>query len=578
MTGVGLRLGFLGRFPTLPYSDFTGIVDLGRIFRDQGLAPEVVHWVQFNPGTSMLLSLIFHLPGDAADLARTATGVLTGLLGLLPFLLWRPFVRFGTRVIAGAALAVWPGQIVFSGVVAQENWALAPAIGLACLAVRRLRDPDGRGHPVVSAVLYGAAVAMRQEMLIVLLPLALPAALSSDQSRRRVDARRAAITMGAILLALAVQRFEATGRFAITTPHGGHAVLGAFSPGAFAAGWVDPTPIAAATEPEVLYDLESSLASGWRLAGKEFARRPLFHSARAAAQLVRLSVDSAAELTFWALYPLPPERTAAGARLSGPLSRVLRRSLPLLEAAFLVAVFLAWQRRDGAILALAAAAIAKFALHAIASPMGRLLVPAIALQILAVALATELWAREAPRRRLVLAAAAILIGLAMPAALGRIRRVVEPRELGAQRSYRFPLRVGYRTILCRVDRGRPHFMGWSGAALASHRSDPHEGNGATAVCRFRADRGPLLLRLSPERAPGYSPGRARVVAFVDGVETISWDLDPAAEDAAREIIVPGGSGVRSVIVATHAPEPEPGGERAGLRSVRFEFSEVRPAP
>jgi hypothetical protein len=195
-----------------------------------------------------------------------------------------------------------------------------------------------------------------------------------------------------------------------------------------------------------------------------------------------------------------------------------------------------------------------------------------------VALATELWAREAPRRRLVLAAAAILIGLAMPAALGRIRRVIEPRELGAQRSYRFPLRVGYRMIFCRVDRGRPHFMGWSGAALASHRIDPHEGNGATAVCRFRADRGPLLLRLSPERAPGYSPGRARVVAFVDGVEAISWDLNAAAKDAAREIVVPGGSGVRSVVVATDAPEPAPGGERAGLRSVRFDFAEVRPAP
>jgi hypothetical protein len=553
-------------------------VDFGRIFRDQGLAPEVVHWVQFNPGTSMLLALVFRLPGEPAELARTATGVLTGLLGLLPFLLWRPFVRFGTRALAGAALALWPGQVVFSGVVAQENWALAPAIALACLAVRRLRDPEGRGHSILAAALYGAAVAIRQEMLIVLLPLALPAALSADGARRRVDTRRAAITLGAILLTLAVQRFEATERFAITTPHGGHAVLGAFSPGAFSAGWVDPAPIAAATEPEVLYDFDSALSSGWRLAGKEFRRRPLFHSARAASQLVRLSVESEAELTFWALYPLPPDRAAAGARLAGTLSAVLRRSLPLLEAAFLVAVFLALRRRDSAILVLAAAVILKFGLHAIASPMGRLMVPAIGLQILALALATELWAREAPRWRVMLAAAAILIGLAMPAALGRLRRIIEPRELGMQRSYRFPLHVGYQTIFCRVDRGRPHFLGWSGAALASHRSDPHPGNGATAVCRFRAERGPLLLRLAPERAPGYSPGRARVAAFVDGIPALSWDLDPAAEDAAREIVVPGGPGVRSVVVTTDAPEPESGTERPGLRSVRFEFSAVPPTP
>jgi hypothetical protein len=63
---------------------------------------------------------------------------------------------------------------------------------------------------------------------------------------------------------------------------------------------------------------------------------------------------------------------------------------------------------------------------------------------------------------------------------------------------------------------------------------------------------------------------------VDGVETISWDLDPAAEDASREIVVPGGSGVRTVVVATSVPEPEEDAPRAGLRSIRFEFAEVPP--
>ena len=108
-------------------------------------------------------------------------------------------------------------------------------------------------------------------------------------------------------------------------------MLGAFSPGAFAAGWVDPTPIAAATEPSVLYDLDSMYRAGWRLAGQEFLRRPLFHSARTAAQLLRLGVDSEAELTFWALYPLPPDQRPEGSRLAERLSRVLRWSLPLLQ-------------------------------------------------------------------------------------------------------------------------------------------------------------------------------------------------------------------------------------------------------
>ena len=136
-----------------------------------------------------------------------------GSPALLPFLIWRHVLSYHWRVVAGGLLALWPGQVFVSGVVLQDNWVLIPTIALACLAVRRLRDPAARGRPLTSALLYGAGLGIRQEMAIVLIPLALVAGTSpAGSGSRRRDLARFGIPVVVILLALAAQRRLATGK------------------------------------------------------------------------------------------------------------------------------------------------------------------------------------------------------------------------------------------------------------------------------------------------------------------------------------------------------------------------------
>ena len=173
--GVGLRLAVVLDFPTIAFSDFRALLDFGLEMR-RSWAPGTWHWIQFNPGLAMALSVVFAIFPDPETAARHATAGLTGLLPLLPFLMWRPFLSLGWRFLAGLLLALWPGQVFFSGVVAQENWALAPTVALGALAVRVLRAPGTRARPLLSGFLLAAAAAVRQELLIVLIPAALAAA------------------------------------------------------------------------------------------------------------------------------------------------------------------------------------------------------------------------------------------------------------------------------------------------------------------------------------------------------------------------------------------------------------------
>ena len=114
LIGVGLRLAFARAFPTIPFSDFHALIAFGARLRDDGLTAPGWGWVQFNPGLPLLLSLLLRVfPSNPDVAARTATAVLTGLAGLVPFLLWRPFLSFRSRLLAGLLLALWPGQVFF---------------------------------------------------------------------------------------------------------------------------------------------------------------------------------------------------------------------------------------------------------------------------------------------------------------------------------------------------------------------------------------------------------------------------------------------------------------------------------
>ncbi len=486
--GVGLRLLFGAAFPTEPVSDFRGLVLFGLRLREEGFAVAGWHWVQFSPGLPLLLSVLFRVfPRNVAAVARISTEVATGLVPLLPYWIWSRVVGWRWRFLAGLLLALWPGLVFFSGVAAQENWALLPVVALAALAVRRLRDPREGGRPLTAGLLYFAAAAIRQEMLVVMAPVAIAAAGLPGRPRgRAARLLRLGAAAAVPLLALAGERFAATGRFSITTEHGGLGALGTVAPGSSAVGWTDPTLYAASIDPGLLEDPRRLRREAWRLAWEEARRRYRYHAFRSAVLALRLSVRSEADAAFWSLEApgaLPPDRAAAGGTWARAATPFLEIELALLSGLFLAAAFRGLRRRDAAILVLAAAVLLKLLVQVLFSPLGRLTIPAIALALLAAVLGIEDLAATGTRiERAGFPAASVLIAALLLVLSPPLDRLVVRKDEPSPAVSRFPLAVagGNGFARCVVEQGRVSALSgdraWIGARESSGR--------ARVVCRL----------------------------------------------------------------------------------------------
>jgi hypothetical protein len=529
--GVGPRILFAARFPVAPFSDFRALIDFGLALRDRGAA-ESWHWVQFNPGLPVALSLLFRVAPGSEAVARLATAVATGLLPLLPFFLWRSVLELRWRTLAGLLLALWPGQVFFSGVVAQENWVLLPAVALGALAVRVLRARAAAPRPVAAGILLAAAAAIRQEMLVVLAPAALAAVGLTRQDGSRL--RRAgwlAVAAGLPLAALAYQRFAATGRFAITTEHGGLALLGSVVPGAAAPGWIDPKAYIASVEPELLMDRAAARKAATRLALAEWKRRPFFHTLRALAAAGRLSVESDADNLFWSVGSpdaLPAAHVARGREFYARWFPRLKWELALIQGLFLASVLEGLRRKDAAILVLAGCVAAKFALQSVASPLGRLMVPATALELLVIALGA---ACVVEARRFAASARFAILALASAAALlllePRVNALAAARDEPPPRVSRFPLEIsgGGGFAQCVVEEGEVTFLEWKRAWMRPAET----GRKARVLCGMppAAAGESLVLRL--EESPGAPTGGLTAGVEVDG--------RPMPSGGARELVL-----------------------------------------
>jgi hypothetical protein len=508
--GMGVRLAFVLKFPTVAFSDFRALIDFGLAMRQGGWTVESWHWIQFNPGLGMALSLVFGLFPDPEMAARHATAGLTGLLPLLPFFLWRGVVSLPWRFVTGLLLALWPGQIFFSGVVAQENWALVPAVALGALAVRVVRASGKPAHPLAAGLLLATSAAFRQEMLVVLLPAALAAAGLLRRRQHAARLRRTAwlvVSAGVALLALALPRQAASGRFAITTEHGGLALLGSVVPGAAKAGWVDPRAYIAAREPELLENRTVARKAASRLALDEWKRRPAFHLLRSASVTGRLAVESDADSLFWSVgspQALPAALRSSGAALYSRWFPRLRWELALIQGLFFASVVFALRRRDAAILA--ACVLLKFALQSVASPLGRLMFPATALELLAIGLGLSELATRRARLGYGLVAAAVAGGLLLVES--RLAALAVARDEPPPRVERFPLEItGGGIARCEVDEGDVTSLEWRRAWLRS--SDPDR----PARVRCRAEGDALMVRIE-------TGGVVRVVPLGDGTLTL----------------------------------------------------------
>jgi len=585
--GVGMRLLFVHAFPTQPISDFRGIIDFALDLRDKSLFVTGYYWDVFNLGPPLALSLVLRVfPGDPDAVARNATAVWSGLMPLLPFLLWRRTLPLWVRVAAGGMLAIWPGQVLFSGVVSQENWSLLPTVALACLAVPPMLDPERR-HPVAAGLLYALSVAMRQEMLYVLLPVLLAAGgFLRRAGWRPRHALACVLAVGIPLLALAVQRQKATGHFALSSGHVGVTLLGTVIPGATTVGWLDPVAYIASVEPELTRDRKRMFAEAKRIALDEVRRRPGFQVLRVVTMAIRYPFRSESELLYWSVGPgtLPPSSSARGQALAGRASPLLKVELIALQALFLAAVGLGIARRNGAILVLTLAVLLKIGLHAVLVATGRFFVPATALEIVVVALGA--W--EASRwESLRVPAKALAWGLAGSVALflvakplySRVRSLDTGEE--EQRTYRFTL-ISFQhpgELRCLIRRGRLTALGDTEAVLETFHAVPAPGEKAVAECTLiqPGPAIPLDIQMLDGYAPGGSPGRMLLRAEVDGRTVVSHDL--AAEPGTGWVDAPAGpvgaGAPKRVNVEIAAVAPDPGVAWGPAAAIRFRLA---PAP
>ena len=598
--GLAPRLAFISRFPTIPFSDFNALVAFGLHLRDHGLTSNGWFWEYFNPGLPLVLCGLFQIFPcvDPGSVARLATALACGLLPILPFLIWRGVLPLWVRLLAGASLALWPGQILFSGVVAQDNWILLPSVALGALAVSALLASE-RARPVTAGLLYVAGVAIRQEMLIVLLPLFLAAGpfgggLTDNEKRSSVPPwRRVAVASLAAalpLVALAAYRHASTGRFSLSSRHAGLTILGAYVPGATANGWIDPFPFIASVRPDLLYDRQALLSQTSLLAFREVLRRPAFHAARILSSVVSSAVSGEDASLYWSLGApevLPAALHERGVALNMLAARPLRFELAGIQGLFLAALIVGVRRRNAAVLALSSAVLLKFALHGVTVSQGRYFLVATALEILAIAVAAyEIRTMAAPGGRR-LGTRALAVGVAFSLGLllfaPRLAAFVQSRDVDQHRTYRFPLGAPDRNAIlsCVVDQGLLDSLdSMRIAAIRTVEPNPAPGDAAVAACELTGsgEPRPLTLQVLDPYAPGGLGGRMMQRVELDGAEVFSHDIaqEPGSGWAKIPLGLVGSGTRRRVVIEVRAIHPDPGAGWGNAAVTTFQLS--RPEP
>ncbi|HEX2719802.1 MAG TPA: hypothetical protein VHM71_02520, partial [Candidatus Deferrimicrobium sp.] len=490
-------------------------------------------WTFFNPGVPAVLSVLFRLfPSDPDAVARTATAVATGAVCVVPFLAWREVFSFRVRIVAGFLLAAWPGQVLFSPVVAQDNWVLLPVVGLAVLAVRVASVP-AKEAPFLAAVLWVACVAVRQEMLVVALPLAAASAGLWPGRRVRWDATLRFVAASVLLLScLGLLRARATGHFSVSTGHGGKAMLGSWVPGSVANGWVDPLPFVASIEPDLLRDERQLNRGAVRLAVGEAVHRPGFHLIRLLGQLTQSLRSGESVSLYWSLWcdGVLPASHPSPAGSAARISHLLDAWEGALHVFFVAVGVFALLHRERALLVLLAPIVLKVFLHLGVGMQGRYFLPVTALEILAVSvgLGIPLGLRDWRRFAVVLAATGVVLA-AFAAGGKRAFQAATAQDTDVPRSYRFALNaIGGRSSLdCSLEHGRLQELNPDGGVMRLENPDPVPGEESVLECRaVREDGGGRMVAFEAMDtfAPGGMLGRVIQAASISGRDVLVHDI------------------------------------------------------
>jgi hypothetical protein len=578
LLGAGLlpRLLVAELVPTTPVSDFRAVVGFALAFRDQGIVPGGYFWEVLNVGPAMAISLLYRLvPGDPDELARLATAAFTGLLGVVPFLAWRGVLRLGVRTVGGALLALWPGQVLFSGVVAQDNWVTPPTVALACVAARSL--VLRRAHPLLAGVLFAMAVAMRQEMLYVLLPLLVAGAgVLQRETRQWRTSAVALLAMAVPLLALAWQRHAATGRFALASGHVGYTLLGTVAPGATRVGWTDPASFAASVRPDLTADRQQLVDAAMPLALAEVRRRPGFQVARAFGAGATSLFTSDADGLYWSLQAdgaLPAEQRAAGDRAARRLWPLLRLQSRVVQGLFLAALAIGIWRRSAPILVVSSAVLLKVGLHAALVSVGRFYVPVTAMQLVVVALGCWLVVEG---RAWAPAATALVAGALAAAALfsggAQAQSWVREHDRDPQLTYRFSLRSSSSSahLDCAVSIGKVTLLGFDQVTIEPLPEGGSSGR-AVAVCSAGAGAAPESVALELSSRATVAPAAQRAVERVEADGNLVLQRALPADGTSATAAVPLGtlSARRRRAVRIELGVPPAGSAGGGASTIRL---------
>lgn len=553
LASILVRLLLVSIFPTKPISDFQGIVQLANgIATEATFSADSLGWSTFSAGTSTVLGIIqYVLGGEPERSARLSTAVMMGLLPLIPLLLLRRVVSAGTRLLIAMGIAFMPALIVFSGVVAQDSWAIPPLLGLACLALRNHRL-NGMGYPLWSAVLWCFGGFFRQEMLIVAFPLAVLAAWPIvDKAKLWRCLAVFAVSSALLLGAIGLQRQQATGHFAIGTRHGGQSILGSYIPGV-GFGWTHSRAYLASLEPDTKQrDWRTrSRDEGYGLVMHEIAQRPIFHFLRRLGAMVYTATGADRSLQGWSLgeKAQPPELQPAASRLANVSQLLVTLSLILLHALFVASLPMVWLRRDPAMTALALVVIAKLGIHFLVATQARFVLTIAPLEIVTVAIA---FGDLRTRREWIVYASTLLAAFlalfgawrALPAWASWVSSKDWPQNAP---QYRFEFSRNGAQVKCEMDRGLLASLDDNSFVVRSVTSEPKP-NTVLANLRCQVEASgpagkPLSLEVGDRYPAGGRPGNIMQEVEVNGVPVLRHDVGAKAWKGWSRVDLPATNG------------------------------------
>jgi len=582
---VGLAIVFVSflakawmawRFPLVPVSDFQTLVEFADLIVEQGPFVRSWHWNLAAPGAPMAMSIALLVSdGNNVAAARWWSTIMMSSMPLLPLYMLRGVVPGWARVCATALIALLPAQIIFAQVPAQDTWVQLPVVTLACLAVRNMRGVR-TGAPAWAAVLYWASLYTRPEMLLAALPIAVAAAWPIDVPARRVRAAAvfAVLTLG-LLGATAVQRGKATDHYAVSSPHGGASMLGAYVPGV-GFGWTQPEDWVATFDPATADDPVAMQQNASKIAWREIEKRPWFHFQRRVGALLYTGTGADGSITYWTLLDKAqaPERSVAASKIARRLEIPLRWAFVFVHALFLGAVFVALRRRDAALLVLVATIGLKVALHLVFASQARFFLVIAALESVVIALAAADVARDRIAKRYALACTALgilVIGGGMLATPAWQAALNDPPP---QMFERFVVARDAFEGRCQLQRGKLLHRAEAAFGFQVTNADPKPGEIARVECNLtpRAAGGSFSLEIHDSYAPGGFPDRLVQEAWVDGVQVYRHDIAAEAGDGwwTHKLQMQRGRAMQIVVqIAAVRPDAGPAWGNAAATDVRF---------